>query len=364
MKSVLIVLLLALTLSGCQTTKASKSIKLAVVGHEVVYDYDKSFLNGVEMAVEDCLAEYDFDITWEYYNDDYEYEKGMLIIDRLVSDPLVTAVFGSHNFSVLEASAGKFEEADKIMLAVNGMIDETILDKGYDLVFRNTLGEKEMGYSLAKYAFDQGHDRIAVVHSNSRYERSLTNSFALEAKKLGLKVVDFVPYLGIEDEFTTLLERWEAIGVNAVLITCEILEDSFTVAKQIKQRNKNISLYGDFSFDAEELLLANKEYVEGLVFPSVLSIASSSELDELMKRYEDRYHETPSFWAAHAYNSVRMIVDSAAEIKSTKPADIAEKLHSDGYDGICGTYEFDANGVLKTGEPIYMIVKDSKPTLR
>jgi len=147
-------LLLMIQISGCNSADKELSgdmqLNIAVMGSKQVYDYDPSFLNGVEMAVNDFNRQYSgngFSAGYKIYDDEYDFEKGVIIAKQLSSDPKITAVIGSHSFNILDASASFFEDSKKILIAANGMMDKSIVNKKYKYVFRNTFGETEMGAS-------------------------------------------------------------------------------------------------------------------------------------------------------------------------------------------------------------------------
>ena len=120
-------------------------------------------------------------------------------------------------------------------------------------------------------------------------------------------------------------------------------------------------IYGDFSFDAEEKLMEYKDYVEGIIIPRLVPVSQSKELDEFNARYKDIYGSEPTWWAAHAYDSVRMVLDTAVQAGSNSPEKIAEGLHlKTGYQGITGKIMFNESGILTNENPVYSIVKDGR----
>jgi len=337
---------------------------IAIMGSKQVYDYDPSFLNGVEMAVNDFNQRYSekkFNAIYEIHDDEYDFEKGVVIAKELASDPEITAVIGSHSFNILDASVGFFEESKKILIAANGMMDKSVVNKNYKYVFRNTFGEAEMGSSMADHAAKSGADRIAIYHSNTEYENNMGMAFGKRALENGLKVLDDVSEIGSQKDFDNIYKRWEAIGINCVMISQEAIADAFMLAERIRKKSDKIKIYGDFSFDAEEKLMEYKEYVEGIIIPTLVPVNESEALEDFYARYKEIYGSDPTWWAAHAYDTVRMVLDTAVQVESNSPEKIAEGLHSKtGYQGITGRITFDENGLLTDISSEYSIVEDGK----
>jgi len=366
--AIAILLCLMIQIAGCSSTNAEPSgdlkLSIAVMGSKQVYDYDTSFLNGVELAINDFNQQYagkGFSAKYDIYDDEYDFEKGVVIAKKLSSDSDITAVIGSHSFNILDASVEFFEDSKKILIAANGMMDKSIVDKKYKFVFRNTFGETEMGASMADHAAKIGADRIAIYHSNTEYENNMGMAFSKRALENGLKVLDDVSEIGSQKDFVNIFKRWEAIGVNCVMISQESIADAFLLAQRIRTKSDKIKIYGDFSFDAEEKLMENREYVEGIIIPTLVPVSQSETLENFNSRYKEIYGSEPTWWAAHAYDSVRMVLDTAVKVNSNVPEKIAEGLHSKtGYQGITGKIMFDDNGLLTSMEPVYSIVKDGR----
>ncbi len=363
--AIAILLCLMLQIVGCSSTKeessGDKQLSIAVMGSKQVYDYDTSFLNGVEMAVKDFNQQYSgngFNASYKIYDDEYDFEKGVVIAKKLSSDPQITAVIGSHSFNILDASVDFFEESKKILIAANGMMDKSIVNKKYRYVFRNTFGETEMGASMADHAAKLGADRIAIYHSNTEFENNLGRAFSKRALENGLKVLDDVSEIGSEKDFDNIYKRWEAIGINCVMISQEAIADAFLLAERIRTKSDKIRIYGDFSFDADEKLMENKEVVEGIIIPTLVPVSQTKAIEDFDAKYEELYGSVPTWWAAHAYDSVRMVLDTAVLVDSNIPEKIAEGLHSEkGYQGIIGQITFDESGLLADISPVYSIVE-------
>jgi len=145
------------------------------------------------------------------------------------------------------------------------------------------------------------------------------------------------------------------------MISQEAIADAFMLAERIRRKSDSIRIYGDFSFDAEEMLMENQEYVEGIIIPALVPVVQSEVLVEFNARYKEIYGSEPTWWAAHTYDTVRMVLDTAVRLDTDSPEKIAEGLHSEtGYQGITGKIMFDENGLLTNVNPAYSIVKDGK----
>lgn len=351
------VLLLAAILTGsagCAPVQENRQVFIGIMGDKEMYDYDSSILNAVTMAVEDVNEQYtDLYTSVEYYDDGTIYERGVQQASALVNDDKITAVLGTHSYIIMDMAAELANQEDKLMIAFNGCNDN-LLSKGYPTVFCNLYGAGQSGQTLAEYVATQPDiSRIAVYSGAVSYEPDFVSAFAHTLTGLSASIVDCAPTVTDAQEFETLASRWRALDVDAILIVQYYAEDSFQAAETFSRLLPEARLMGDSSFDYRELLAEYSVQTEGLVIPEVLLASQDTSFDT---RYMQRYGTKPSRWAAHAYDSVRMIVDTAANIDSTDSQAIAQTLHEEnGYQGVNGVYQFDQNGKLKSGDQRMLI---------
>jgi len=322
--------ILLVVLVGCNAEKQPRHIGFAVMGSKEVYDYDSSFLNGVQMAVEECNAVYGdegFVVDCEFFDDGYNFEQGLIISDTIANDPQYTAVLGSHSFSILDATVSLFEENNKILIAVNSMMDKSIVGKGYQNIFRNTAGEADFAKSLAVYAEKHGLKRMAVMYSETEFEMNVVKNFSREAQSLGIPVLSYVTEVGLERSFQQTADTWTALGIDGVFICRDAINDAFTLAKYVRSASDSIRILGDFSFDASDKLTEYEQYIQGIVIPVLVPVTQSEKLANFERRYIDKYNEKPTWWAAHGYDTVRLVVDCAVELGTADPSKIARRIH-------------------------------------
>lgn len=355
-------IIIALFFSGCgeKANIGKKEINFAVTGEKVLYDYDESFMNGIQMAIEDSnmlYADKDFKITMELYDDEGIYEKGIVISHDIAENSSVTAVLGSQSFYIINSAAEIFENAGKILITPFSAYDET-MDEGYKYLFRNTYGAYDLGASLAEYAVEKGYRKVAVCSKGTEYEVALLKGFYRESINSDLRIVDYYTNTNTHNELLAVFDRWEALGVDCVAIFMYQEEDSFNMLKAIRRKNPEMPILGDMAFDIRGLLAEHREFSDNIVIAGPLYIEPGEQNSEFKDRYLQKYQYKPTDYAIHGYDSIKMIVDTAVRINSTDPSLIARELHNKGFEGISGTIMFDEMGRLVAGIPKLLISKD------
>ncbi|MEL7563593.1 MAG: ABC transporter substrate-binding protein [Dehalobacterium sp.] len=355
-------LVMTMLFSGCakNVSLENKEIHFAVTGEKALYDYDESFMNGVQMAIEDCNGQYageGFQISMEFYDDEGVYEKGIVISHGIAEDHRVTAVLGSQSFYITNSAAEIFENAGKILITPYSANDET-LEEGYQYLFRNTHSANDVGVALAKYAVEKGYRRVAVCSRGSEYEAAVVRGFCRESRDSGLKIADYFTKANTQDELDGVFERWELLEVNCVVIVQYSEADAFDLLKAIRSKYPTMPILGDMAFDIKELLAKYREFSDHIVIAGPLNIEPGEKNRIFKNRYLERYRTQPTDYAIQGYDSIKMTVDTAVRLNSTDPAMIAAELHRKGYDGISGAIRFDEKGRLVSGLPELLISQD------
>lgn len=351
-------------LTGCGGTPAAgtRELRIAVTGDREVYDYDPSILKAVELAVDECGALYAAEgwrISCETADDDSVYDRGVTQAAALAGDGGGTAILGTHNFSIVDMAAELASQNGALYVAFNGCND-AVTAKGYQTVFSNVYGAARSGAAMGAYAAGAPDiRRVAVYSSAVSYEPDWVRAFCRALSGQGARVVDCAGTATDYNEFRSVAERWKLLGVDTVLILEYYADDAYDAAEWLHGLMPGVRLLGDSSFDYEARLEASAEAVEGLVIPDVLPAGGGRALAEFETRYAQRYGETPSRWAAHAYDTVRMVADTAVGCGSAAGADVAAALHGeDGYVGLCGPVRFDDGGALSGGEQRLLVCRD------
>ncbi len=369
MKKIFALLLSAalfLTAAGCAPAAAGgaddKNIKIAVMDTEVVFVADDSYINGINLAIEDLNALYGdqgYTISYEFYEDGSVFQQGMEALNAIRSDPEITAVVGTSSLNILDVAADVLDSAGKLLITYYSAPD-SLFENGYTMVFRNCYGEDDLGSAIAAYAAErEDMQRVAIYHSDTDYEQDMAQAFLRGVAGTDVEVVDVAVTTPLEAELDAILERWEALNVDTVFVSQYLAEDAFDILRLVRTRNPEMHILGDFSFDYTDYLLADRTVSDDIYIATPVPLEPSDEVDEFYARYREKYGSEPTQWAVQLYDSIRMIVDTAVRIGSTDSADIAQALHEEqGYNGVGGTIAFDAEGRLIGRQPKIMVSED------
>lgn len=339
-------------------------IKIAVMDSSSVFTADDSYENGIVMAIEDLNTLYGgqgYTISYEFYDDGGAFRQGMEALNRIVSDPEVTAVVGTSSLNLLDVSADVLDKAGKLLVTYYSSSDQ-LFEQGYTHVFRNCYGEMDLGSAIAGFAVRRPDmRRVAIYHSDTDYERGMVRAFLRGVRDTGVEIVDVVTTTPLDSELDTALLRWRDLGVDTVLVSQYDSEDSFEILRRVRALDPEINILGDFSFDYTDDLLENAGVSDGIYITGPVPLEDSRELDSFVERYRRRYGQEPTQWAVQLYDSIRIVADTAARVGSTDSDAIARALREEaGYAGVGGTLRFDEKGRLVGRSPRIMVSRDGK----
>jgi len=349
---VLLLILPALLLAGCTQQKGNGQslIYIPILADASWLFADGAFISGVNMAVEELNREYadrGIEVKAEVLDDAGGYEQGVKIAAQVAADPAVTAVLNLQNFDVSKTTADMLAAAGKVVLFPYGAYD-SLFARGNPYLFCGVPSFANLGEAMAKYAMDAGYKRIAVYYNGLQSQEELVTAFELALMDSDAKVVDYVSSIISPSQFISINNRWQALGVEAVVMAQYGLDPAFRVLEIIREANSAVAVIGEPIFNRANALAVYKDIAEGMVVPSTLVLEESERLAAFRERYREKYGYEPDTWAVQGYDVVRLVVDTAARLGKVDPASIAEGLHdAAGYQGVGRLIKFQPGGALE-----------------
>lgn len=348
-----IIVLVVASLSSCEYGKnREKTLSIAVMGDPDTFY--ASYQDGITDAVSDLQKEYadtDYIFEVEFFNDESNYETGMKIVDRIVSDNHFTGVIGSRNMDISSSAAHIFDEHGKVYISPYYMYDGVCEDNYYDYIFSMCSSADNTGILLRKAAEQSSATKWAVCTTSREFEREELSGF-VNYNGSNTEIIDCVSIDELSNDLNAVYDKWELLGVEGVAFFVNE-SDGFDILKKLKTKNPNLICAGDILFDDSERMETDAEFqaaMTNFIMADAFYIDYSDEdennkLDKIADHYISEKGVEIDYWYLQGYNAVRMIFDTAVKNKTVNPKDIAESLHNDGYDGLMQKFEFDMRGI-------------------
>jgi ABC-type branched-subunit amino acid transport system substrate-binding protein len=308
--------------------------------------------NGVRLALEELNAKgvqvggktLKFVLVSE---DDQGDPKAGVAVAQKFADARVGFVLGPYNSGVAIPAARVYHNAGILMSTVG--TNPKITQAGYGGVFRIVASDTQAGAAMAGYAARQLKvKRVGVIDDRTAFGQGIAAEFAARAKALGIDVAGREYTNDKASDFAAILTAFKARRVDAIFFG-GYAPQAAPMARQMRALGLKAHLLGgDTLCSAEMAKLGGDAVGENIV------CAQSGALLERLAggaafatRYQARFKRAPDVYAASFYDQTMFLAQAMKSANSTDPKAVGAALHAGSYQGVAGTYAFDAAGNMK-----------------
>ena len=281
-------------------------------------------------------------------------------VRKLISRDDVVAVLGEVASGRSLEGASVCQPAKIPMISPSSTNPEVTENKDY--IFRVCFDDKFQGKLLAKYGSeDLKAKKVAVLaDSTTPYSLGLAKYFKETFEGSGGEIVVDQRYTGGDKDFRAQLTAIRAANPDAIFVP-GYYTDVGLIVSQARQLGINIPIFGGDGWEAPQLLEIGGKALEGTYYSTHFFYDSSEpEVQEFVKKYRERFNETPDAMAALGYDSARVLADAIKRAGSTDPAKIRDALAATkDFPGATGNTTIDEN--RNASKPAVIItVEDGK----
>ena len=287
---------------------------------------------------------------------------------KCVNDPACMVYFGTYNSGAAKISMPITNEAGiahitpantypGLTRAVPGVTAEgepgIYRPTGKVNYFRTHGADDLQGAAGAAWAKCLGFKKVYILDDRQLYGKGIADAFEVRAKELGLEVMGHDGIESVDIDFRALLTKVRATSPD--LVYAGVLVDSG--GPQIIQQMDALGMFGaGAKFMSEDAMYSDAvlEAVDPAVlndnvyttFPGMLPSDLPTDVGKkFYKDYVAKYGSDPIGWAAYAYNSTAVILDSIKRAGKNDRAAILDAMrNTKDFPAITGPLTFDANG--------------------
>ena len=334
--AVLLAVLMVASMAGCGSGSGSGSngsaegsdgaaIKLGGIGPLTgpAAIYGNAAKNGTEIAVEEINAMGGIQFELSYQDDEHDAEKSVnaynklkdwgmqILLGTVTTSPCVAVSQESYNdriFTLTPSASsndviGGLEDADG---------NVTIPRK--DNVFQMCFTDPNQGTASAQYISEQKlGEKIAVIYNNSdAYSTGIYTKFAAEAKDRNLNVVSVTTFTDdTANDFSVQLNEAKNAGADLIFLPIYYTPASL-IMKQADRMGYDVKLFGVDGMDGILTLEGfDTSLAEGVMLLTPFTAdAEDEKTQNFVKKYTEKYGETPNQFAADAYDCVYAIYEA------------------------------------------------------
>lgn len=238
----------------------------------------------------------------------------------------------------------------------SGDPDPTFTETAIPWMIRVIPDDRQSGYVLVDRVFEKdGHSRVAVIRTNSRYGRVGIMHFTKSATRIGFPLIIEERFNDGETDFKEQLTRIKETSPDAIMIWGNPKESGL-ILKQLREMGMKQPVYGSDRMVNPEFLGSAGKWAEGVVTTCQYNPnADDPKLKKFQTDYRERFGQEPDVFAAFAFDGMNLIVEAIrkAGLNRALIRDLLTDLKTfQGYEGVTGKIIFDAS--WNNIRPIFM----------
>jgi len=309
--------------------------------------------NGVRLAVDELNAQkikvggkvIRFELLSE--DDQGDPKAGVNVAQKFV-DAGVKFVLGPYNSGVAIPASRVYNDAGILMSTVG--TNPKITQARYPTVFRIVASDNQVGGSMATYAAKELKIKtVGVIDDRTAFGTGIADEFAKQARASGLTVAGREFTTDKASDFATILTSFRAKKVDAIFFGGYAPQGA-PMARQMKQLGMaNVRLLGGDTLCSPEMAKLGGDAVGA----NVMCAQAGAMLDKqaggpaFKARYKQRFQRDADVYAPFFYDQTMFIAQAMKTANSVDPTAVNQQLHTMTYQGVAGSYAYDANGNLK-----------------
>jgi len=320
--------------------------------------YGEQIARGFDLAVEQINAAGGVSgrkLQLLYRDDSTNPEIGLAAVRQLVENEHVSIVLGAASSAVTLRLAPYCERHRVVLISPSASAPQ--LTEAGEYIFRTYPSDVLEGASMADFARDLGLDRVAVLAVDNDYGGSLARAFTERIGASGGSLVASLTFPeGDKSAIGDAVAALAALAPRGVYIPAYV-SDLATALKLLRETRLRPIVLGT-SVAAPELIRTAGPAAENLVFPmsDFDATADSAAVRSFAAAFAARYAAEPDVYAAHAYDTVRVLAAAVTLAGSWDADEIRDALlRIDNYEGVTGRLAFDRNGDVVQYPRLYIV---------
>jgi branched-chain amino acid transport system substrate-binding protein len=271
---------------------------------------------------------------------------------KMAYDEQVWAIFGSISSESTHIALRVALRAE-LPVVSSANTDPTVPETSIPWYFGTMQDDRQQYQTLARRIYTElGSKRVAILRSSSRYGRFGLVKFLDASRRLGHPVVMEQIFQPGTTDYAKQLRVIRSSRPDAVLLVGDELEAA-TILKQMRAAGMKQPAFGAFRTLGDTLLKEAGDSAEG--FEAVYPYDPTRNDPQWLafnRRFEDRFHEKPEQFAAMAYDTMNILLNSICKAGLNRARIHDALADTEEYDGVTGHMLFDPN--QKNTAPLYL----------
>ena len=269
-------------------------------------------------------------------------EEARTAAQKLLQRDQVVALLGEIASSRSLAAAPEAQRS-RVPMISPGSTNPKVTEVG-DYIFRACFIDPFQGTVMARFAVEELKvKKVAILFDFKQdYSVGLADFFRKKFTELGGEIVADERYTSGDIEFRAQLTTIRAAKPDAIFVPGYYTELGL-IAKQARELGIEVPLLGGDGWDSDKTLEIGGSAVEGYYFSTHYAADSDSpKVQDFVKRYTQKYSQTPDAMAALGYDTVGILADALTRAGDTSGAKLRDAIAAtQNYEGVTGRITID-----------------------
>ena len=345
-----IILLAAIWIGGCNSSKKDDTIKLGIIvplsGNDgPLGDYSKK---GVELAVEEQNSKGGIlgkKIELSIQDSESKPEKGLTIAKNMIESDKPFAIYSIIS-GVTLAIKPETEKNSTILMAAVGT--DKFLEGG-KYTFRNFFAATSVANQLTKFIKDSMNVKsLCLFYVDNEYGKSVRDAVLKSSVEHGLK-------MGFSETFDAKALDYKsqiAVKVNKnieCIYIAGVGKSLGTMIKQIRESGYSGKIVGDPLIPFPDVTNSGGESLKGIKYLDFAFESNSANINtsSFVNAFKKKYNEEPKNFSVISYEGINLLFKSIENTKSIEAKNIADELNKvNNYDGVFGKVSIKNNNFV------------------
>jgi len=323
-------------------------------GDQAVFGQD--IMRGVELAVQQLsgpLNEFSYKVELVTYDDQNLAETALVNAQQVVADPEILCGVGHYDSEITIAASNIYHQAGLALIASSATAP--LLTGQSFLEVNRLIGRTDgQGSAAAKFAKDQGFTKVFIVSQKSGISLKNAESFRIESGRLGIKRVGSVISNLTAENTNKFVSQIMKAKPDLVYIS-SAADQAIPFLTELRAAGYMGAILGTEKLDNHSMIkAAGPSLVKGGgMFYTILDPPAEyySDASQFIQDFYSQYGTAPLSFAARAYDATGIClkaIEEASKANGGIPPTRAEIVKAirdiKDYEGITGTYSFNAHG--------------------
>jgi branched-chain amino acid transport system substrate-binding protein len=346
MKSARLVGLFAAATLLAAGTSANAQITVGVAGPMTgqYASFGEQLRNGATLALEDINAAGGVNgqqLKLSVGDDACDPKQARSTADRLVGQR-VPVVFG-HFCSSSSIPASEAYAEGNVLQITPASTNPTFTERKLWNVFRTCGRDDQQGALAGKYLADNFKGKkIAILDDKSTYGAGLANETKKALNAAGANEVLRESYTQGDKDFTALVSRMKAAGIDVVFIGGYHTESGL-ILRQMRDQGMNTVLMAGDALADKQFAAITGQHAGGVLMTFGSDPRNRPTAAEIVKKFKAKNID-PEGYTLYTYAAMQIWAAAANQAKTNDPKKVAEVIRGGKWQTVLGEISYDSKG--------------------